>query len=118
MHITPSVVSLSLEEANAKAGKTVTLVAPKAFMIRDDDNTVLSIPQGTHEVPEWVGAHWFTAAHGATVYVKPEAPEAPVTVKAPRGKSAKAAVVIADDQPVDPAPVASVESSDSATSEA
>lgn len=116
MHMTPPVMPQTLEYANAHTDKTVTLVAPKAFKIRAEDNSILDIPAGTHEVPEWVGSHWYTAANGASVYVKPS-PVAEAAPKPAPKRASKATTVIVDDS-VDQAPSASVESTGTATPEA
>jgi hypothetical protein len=47
---------------------TVTVVVPKAYVLRLDDNSELRIPAGVQEMNPAHAAHWYSEANGVSVY--------------------------------------------------
>jgi hypothetical protein len=47
---------------------TVTVVVPKAYVLRLDDNSELRIPAGVQEMNPAHAAHWYSKANGVSVY--------------------------------------------------
>jgi hypothetical protein len=48
--------------------KFVTAISPRAFTLTLDDHTKVEVQAGTQELPESIANHWYSKAHGVSVY--------------------------------------------------